>query len=311
MKTHESPGRDLLRLLVWYPVRWLIQLLPLERGFGLLTLMGRLHYAVSVSGRKDLFQNLEPIQPEAGLRDSAVKAYFVNHYWDQLFILLAHKFTRKNLKHHVEIEGIEHLNHALQQGKGAILLHGHFGPAHLPLVALSLLGYPMNQIGNPSDEGLSWIGRKVAFRLRMIFEGRMPARIYKAGSFMRPVFKALQQNEVIMVTGDGTGTPQRYGPYHIYNFFNKPVAFPYGPGRLSDKTGAPLLPLFVIPGAEKRFRICIRKPLIASGQGETRLLNLTEQFIHLLENRVRTNPAYWHFLDRFCEGKLVEEFHDL
>jgi len=146
----------------------------------------------------------------------------------------------------------EHLNQVLLNGKGCILVHGHFGPAQLPLFALGLKGYNINQLGLPSDEGLSLVGKKVAFKIRQVYEGMIPARIVSAESFLRPLFKHLETNGILMMTGDGTGGDKFVGKFLPVKFFNQEVLFPTGYAALSLKTGAPILPLFTI---RKRFNL--------------------------------------------------------
>jgi len=186
-----------------------------------------------------------------------------------------------------------------------VLVHGHFGPVHLPLVALARHGYRMKQIGLPSDEGLSWVGRNVAFRLRLRYEGMIPAEIVHAAGFMRPVFSWLGENGVLMVTGDGSGTDKRVGRHREQRFFGQPVPFPLGPFLIAGKTGAAVLPLFVLPGERAPYRVVVEEPLAAAGSGEERAAELSAAFVRRLEARVAAHPGWMHFLDRFCPGKMI------
>jgi len=145
MVVKESISRDLLRLLVWFPLRWLIVILPVKSGIAALSTMG--DYALSRGKRAQLLKNLARVNG-GNIKDSPdIREYFRNHYIDRLLIFIFPKFVAKEVERFVDIEGIEHLNKALERGKGVILVHGHFGPVHLPLVALARLGYRMKQIG--------------------------------------------------------------------------------------------------------------------------------------------------------------------
>ena len=236
-----------------------------------------------------------------------MREYFRNHYIDRLLIFIFPKIDVAAVERLVEISGLEHLDRALARGRGAILVHGHFGPVHLPLVALARRGYRMKQIGLPSDEGLSWVGRKVAFRLRLRYEGRMPAEIIHAESFLRPAFTWLQENGILMVTGDGSGTEKIVGRQSLSRFFNQPVLFPLGPFLLAGKTGAAILPLFIVPGAHKAYRIVIEEPFASDRAGAAGAAEMTSQFVRRLEARVAEHPGYMHFLDRFSPGNLIQE----
>ncbi|WP_420266546.1 lysophospholipid acyltransferase family protein [Candidatus Magnetominusculus dajiuhuensis] len=305
MVTKESIFRDILRLIVWYPLRWTVEAMPVASGLRLLNRMGELHFALSGGKAAILKDNLSRFMTiEDGQKSKIVKEYFKNHYVDRLVIFLFPKFHTRQVGQTIDFEGLEHLDTALKKGKGVILVHGHFGPVHIPLVALARLGYRMRQIGLPSDDGLSWIGRHVAFRLRLRYEAKIPAAIVNAESFLRPIFLWLKDGGVVMVTGDGSGTQKHVGRHDVFDFLGHRVLFPLGPAILAEKTGAEILPLFVTPGKRKPYKIIIGTPL--AGPDEQRDTGtITKRFIKELEGKIKAYPAYMHFLDRFKAGEYV------
>ena len=307
MKTNESLGRDLLRLLVWYPLRWLITILPVPTALAVLRRMGDCHYLLAKrSGFMALRANIDRIVPGAENPERIIRTYFQNHYIDRLLILVFPKLTGPEIDRLVSFKGLEHLTAACAAGKGALLVHGHFGPVHLPLVTLARLGYPMKQIGMPSDEGLSWVGRLVAFRLRMKYEAKIPAEIVKADSFLRGIFTWLGNKGIVMITGDGTGTQTRLGKHHVFRLVGQPVLFPLGPAILAQKTGAALLPLFIVPnGQDGRYTIVIEAPLTSPHEGAEAIADKTSQFVRRLESYICRNPGFMHFLDKFQPGELI------
>lgn len=308
MTVNESIFRNILRLFVWYPFRWLVALLPVRLGIPILRTMGDVHFFLSRGKKKLLLDNLLRLQGNKNLPNGSnnkiIREYFRNHYIDRLLIFVFPKFGKKEIDRFVELSGIEKLDGALKKGRGVILIHGHFGPVHLPLVVLARLGYRMKQIGLPSDEGLSWIGRNVAFRLRVKCEAKMPAEVIKADSFLRPAFKWLKNNGIIMITGDGSGTERRVGRHEDFIFCGYPARFPLGPSLLANKTGAEILPLFIVPGEKKTYKIIIENHFASQHSGDERARDITGQFVHRLEKYVLLYPGYMHFMDRFKEGEF-------
>ena len=306
MQVKENPARDILRLIVWYPLRWIILIIPIWAGILLLRLMGDIHFLLSSEKKRLLFDNLCHIVGD-DRSPQIVKEFFRNYYIDRLFIFIFPKFGRKAIERYIEFEGIDCLDEALKKGKGAILIHGHFGPVHLPLVALARLGYGMKQIGLPSDEGLSWVGKNVSFRLRLKYERMIPAEIIKADGFLRSAFKWLKDNNgVLMITGDGSGTKSRLGKHDSFLLFNKKVLFPLGPAIMAQKTGASLLPLFILPSEKKLYKIIIEKPFQTDFNGEKGIKDLSSQFVQRYQFHIKQYPCYMHFLDRFSSGKLIQ-----
>ena len=93
MMVSESVARDLLRLLVWYPARWLVLALPPRAGLAVLRAMGDIHHALSRGTRARLLENLARMRPPGAPADprrerEAVREYFRNHYIDRLFIFI-------------------------------------------------------------------------------------------------------------------------------------------------------------------------------------------------------------------------------
>ncbi|KWT91698.1 lysophospholipid acyltransferase family protein [Candidatus Magnetominusculus xianensis] len=305
MVTKESIVRDLFRLVVWYPLRWTIEALPLTSGLTVLNKMGELHFALSRGKTQALEENLSRFMSVDNTQKALIiQDYMKNHYVDRLMIFLFPKFNKRQVDKVIEFEGLSYLDAALKKGRGVILVHGHFGPVHIPLVALARLGYKMKQIGLPSDDGLSWIGRHVAFRLRLRYEAKIPAEIVNAESFLRPVFLWLKEGGVVMVTGDGSGTQRHVGRHDVFDFLGQKVMFPLGPAILSEKTGAEILPLFVTPGQRKPYKILIGAPLTKADEPRD-IHAITKRFITELERKIKTYPAYMHFLDRFKAGEYV------
>jgi KDO2-lipid IV(A) lauroyltransferase len=229
------------------------------------------------------------------LSDKFVTEYLATHYTTQLSIFLFPKLNRNNVHTIHTFSGLEHLEKALTQTRGAILLHAHFGPAQLTLVALALQGYPMIQIGLPIDEGLSWIGRHVAFRLRLRYESAIPAKIVSADGYLRPVVHGLHRNAVVMTTGDGAGRGKYLGKFITSPFLGRQFPFSAGAVQLSDRLRTPVLPTFLVPVSKTKWRTEIHPPLSLSPQ-ET-LNQQMQPFIALLESYVIQYPGLWHFWD--------------
>ncbi len=293
------------RLWIWYPVRYLIGLIPVTASIRLFNLMGDLHLLLFRSRLKRLSENIRRGLPQ--LKPVSMKGilrtYLRNHYLDRLHIFMYPGLkSPETLKNLADLEGIEHLESALERGKGAIVVLGHYGPIQLPLFALGQAGYEIVQIGLPTDQGLSWIGKNVAFRLRMKYEQMIPARIIPANTFLRPVFKHLKSRGVVMMNIDPAGGGNWIGRMVWYHFFGQEIPFPMGYGLLAEKTGAPVLTLSIarIPGGRYRFTL---HPALPS---DLAAMEITSYVSRWYEDIVMKDPGLWHFWDEFEPGKLIK-----
>lgn len=301
MLVSESFLRDILRLLIWYPFRWIIRGLPVRTSFGLFRFLGRVHSLLPSKGQAHIVRNISHAFPDLTkdeIHDHVV-TYYKNHYLDRLHIFTYPKLiTRNQIDQVIRIEGSEHLESALEAKKGAIVLIGHYGPIQLPLFSLGCAGYRIIQIGLPTDDGRSWIGKHVAFRLRRHFEAMIPARIISAEQFLRPVFKHLSDNGIIMMNIDPAGGGRWIGRMEPLPFFGQLLPFPLGSILLAKKTGAPILPLTLSIDSHHHFVGTIHPAQI---DPPIDLQSLVRDY----EIHIRSNPGMWHFWDEFETGRLI------
>ncbi|EKO40735.1 MAG: Lauroyl/myristoyl acyltransferase [Solidesulfovibrio magneticus str. Maddingley MBC34] len=301
MRVRESLSRDLLRLFVWYPLRLVAERLPPRAAIALYRAMGRLHAALS-RGRAGRIavaaRAVSPALSEAASCQAVVEA-FATHYVNQLIVFQLPRLSAANFHELLEIDGLDRLGLALAHGRGAVIPIGHFGPTQLPLAALGALGFPMVQIGHLSDEGLSFVGRRVAFRLRARYEARIPARIVPPGPGVRQALAQLRAGGVVMTTADdGPGQPA-FGHHATVDFPGGALSVPLGPARLALSAGAVLVPGFLEPGRDAPFRFVLDAPIAPprDTDRDAAALAMTQEFMARYAARVAANPGWWHGLE--------------
>lgn len=309
MVTEESPLRDFARLIVWYPFRWLVSASDPSQGLEALALLGRIHYRCSKGKRRMLMENLEVLPHIPGppqVPANVVEQYFETHYLSQLLIFLFPRLNSKNILSIHNFAGLQHLEDGLARGKGCLLLHAHFGPVHLPLFHLGLLGYNVKQIGYlRKPRGLSRVGEKVSFRLREQYEKLIPAEIVQANRFMGGAFRHLKNNGVLMATADGTGRGEFMGSFEPFSFLGQKMLFPLGPAKLAGKTGTTIIPMFTIKqGSNHRYTTVIENPLTPAAH-KTDEKEITARFLEIFELYTKRYPGLWHFWDEFRKGQLL------
>jgi KDO2-lipid IV(A) lauroyltransferase len=299
MQVNESIPRDILRLFVWFPLRWIVSALPVGLGLFVLKTMGALHFQASGGRRKNIRHKIKNLlNTDDKTAESSAKNYFETHYLDRLHIFVYPKLdSREKLERHVRFENIGLLEKGLRGGKGALLVQPHFGPVQITLLALSMFGYDPMQIGYPSDKGLSRIGRSVAFKYRLKYESMLPP-ILPADRFLGRAYKHLKNGGVILTTGDGAGGGVYIGEHMPYKILGKERLIPLGPASWAAKTGASFLSAFIIPERFDRYRIVFEGPIAGnSGNYEKDRLLMTEKFIAVTEKYIRKYPHCWHFWD--------------
>jgi len=311
MVTEESILRDFARLFVWYPLRWIITIVPMPNAFPIFRFLGRIHYSLGRRKRKIIINNMNSLSRRIRnhLKNKDItRKYFETHYVNQLIIFLFPRLNKGNICSFHKFKGLERIEEEIGNGNGCILLHAHFGPVHLPLFHLGIKGYPVKQLGFlRKPEGLSRIGERISYRLRIRYEKEIPAKIIQADQFLREAYQHLRNNGLLMVTGDGAGRGEFIGKFMPFTFLGKEMLFPTGPAKLAMKTGSSIIPMFTIREKESnRYITVVENPILYGSSNKTaEVTKIMGEFIHIFEYYITNYPDHWHFWDEFSKGNLI------
>jgi lauroyl/myristoyl acyltransferase len=214
--------------------------------------------------------------------------------------------------HEVEIEGLDHLDRALDQGNGAILITAHFGFARLIKPVLRAHGRRALLVGHPRRPGapditplFSPVGSFVHTRLLRLprasrYDERWNTTVGEdlwAGLDVRPHVAALARNETLIILADGR-TSRYLHPVPVLG-----IDVPLAPGaiNLARNSGAAALPSFVVDDPDrlgpKSFRLVIHPPLdlqITRNRRADLDVNL-RRFAAVYEEQIQANPHNFHW----------------
>lgn len=205
----------------------------------------------------------------------------------------------------VKINGQEYLDAALAKRKGVIALGAHFGSFTLLGMRLALEGYPFNLI---SDMGNFPRVTKYFYDYQRR-HGQKPFPSKPASSAIKKSLNCLRRNEILYLIAD---EQQRRGGLPV-PFFGKPAYSPPGPAIFSLKTGAPILPMFVLREKGIPKTLWIGRPIkierTSDEKKDTELL--TAQFTKAIEDVVRQYPSQWIWLNRRWKLPRLEGVLDM
>jgi len=184
------------------------------------------------------------------------------------------------------------------EGKGAILLTAHVGNFEIGGMFLAKLGIKVAVVYVPDPSPVIEKHRNDARRLLGV-EG-IP--IDRSPFGFLPVLRALENNAYVAIQGDrdvsGTGVKMP--------FFGKTASFPVGPFRISQASGAPIFPVFVLQEEDGRYRTVVEPPIrVAQARGEAAhaaVLDGLAAFVARMEATIRSYPTQWYRFARFWES---------
>ncbi|MBN1504535.1 MAG: lysophospholipid acyltransferase family protein [Candidatus Eisenbacteria bacterium] len=197
--------------------------------------------------------------------------------------------TAEQMAERISVRGFEHFDAALERGKGAVLVTGHFGSWELMGARLKSQGYPVNfLVGEQSNAAVD--------KLMNDLRKSQGIGIISMGASMRNVLKALKQNQFVAMLSD-----QDAGSRGVFvDFLGRPASTPFGPASFAVRTGAALICGFMVREGLSRHRVTLEAPLLpVEGAGdEEESLRLTQEYTSLLERYVRDKPDHWLWLHR-------------
>jgi len=306
MIIHKNLLKDAGRLFFWYPIRWLVLLLPFSAVYFLGGLFGRIDLLASGGRRRAvMLGNIEAAlgcAPQEARR--ILEANIQTHCRNVLEFLKYPSLVKKGRAAKVvSVRGGENLAAAAAQGRGVILATAHFGAKQQLQVVVPALGYKVNQyIYHAPPSELSFVQRQVAQRLRLRIEASFPVAYMQAGRFLRKGFECLKAGEVLILAADGSGVADHIdASYKAFPFLKSQILLPVNMVPLARKTGAAIVPVFVVRNGWRHEVVFEPALPLADASDEAAMT----QYARLLESHICARPELWEFWEEFCEGKLV------
>ena len=212
------------------------------------------------------------------------------------------RLTQEKVHRWIRIEGVEHMEEALKAGKGAIGLSAHLGNFELAAAVLALLGFPVYAAvfvhQNPRVD--AFFSRQRA----RVGVHAIPVRSKNQRALFEASLAALRKNGILGLVGDR----DFFGNGLELPFFGKTVKIPRGPAAFSLRTGAPIVPAFLVREENGTYRFTLEKPIYAP-EGVSReeaVRRMTEQCVEVMSRLIRKYPTQWYLFQEFWKtGPIV------
>jgi KDO2-lipid IV(A) lauroyltransferase len=185
------------------------------------------------------------------------------------------------------------LEQAMAEGRGAIILSGHFGNWEIGGVLMRrLTPYKLSVVARPeASEAVGRLRRQM--RADMGVDTIEIRRHVETALHIR---ERLQQNEAVAMLLD-----RHFGKDYVeVSFFGRPVRFLRTPALLAALADAPMVPCFVYRESDGFAVEC--GPIIrvtSAGDCAASVQRATQEMASLIEVKLRSHPYYWYQFYRF------------
>jgi lauroyl/myristoyl acyltransferase len=277
----------------------IVLLLPLKAAYALAVFISDINYIFARRDRQAVKENLRTIFPEKteseitriGIRMSRNFAKYLADFFR--FPAIDADYIKRNVK----LENFRYINEALAKGKGVIILSAHIGNWELGGAAVAQLGYPIWVVALPHKNK----------RVNDFFVSQREnkkVKVISVGVAVRKCFAAFKQNGIVALVGDRDFSERGI----ILDFFGKPTIFPEGPAVFSLKTGASIVPGFMVRNDDDSFTLKIERPIefTPSANMAEDIRDLILCYKPVIEDYIRRYPDQWSMFRKFWVEKNNE-----
>jgi len=288
-----------LQYLLLKGFSFVVNLLPESFALGFGKQLGNIFFHLDWERRKVALENLHLAFGKEKSREELLaiaRGTFQNLGMMAIEFFRIPKMDVETFKKRVKIEGLEEALRLLGKGKGALLLLSHFGNWEMMGIMSKLIGDSIMVIAKPMKKN-----QRID---QFITKIRNAAGLEVVSSIKasRIVIKALSQNRVVGILIDQRAKRSE-GIWA--DFFGRKAPTTPGLAVLAMKTGAPVVPVFMVRNGFGKHRLVIQNPLelIRTGDIKKDVEANTQLFNHTLESMIRQYPDQWFWVHRRWERK--------
>jgi KDO2-lipid IV(A) lauroyltransferase len=280
---------------------FLFRFLPFSICRAYLMALGRLYYLLKWKEealiRKTINHVFKGKVPPAVLKQKIKGAFkgIFDHYHEKLFVGYSN-FPKllQFLKSQIHFAGEEHLQEALNHGKGIILVTGHFGAVELLPGALVMNGYPTSMICRFQTSRLR---NSLGYRAESIGLNLLDA---DNGNVIMAAMQALKQGRILITEVDEFDE-WRLDSNRSSTFLNCRFPADRTLEILQKRSGAEVITAMVKREGHKEYTC----NLTAVGNGAfPAAMPLSDRCLSVLETAVQACPEQWYQWKKF--GKMIK-----
>ena len=192
----------------------------------------------------------------------------------------------------ITIEGKEHLDAALSSGNGVIVISAHLGTFAIMMGKLITEGYPFNLVLKlPRGTEISEFFKQKMKQYNLRFIVADPVTVSQ-----KEILRTLRKNSIVCLIVDGD---QKRGGVPVM-LVGQEIAMPPGPAILARRTGAAVLPMFIIRQKDNSQKIIVEPPVDVSDDEdpEKAVALLCQKFATIIETNIKKYPTQWYWINK-------------
>ena len=249
--------------------------------------LGSLAYYVLAARRRVVLDSLARLAPNATARDRRrlARRTFGNLASASVDLFRLPSATGAEVQGLIEAAGLEHVDAALAEGRGLIIVTSHLGPYELGGAWLATLGYRV--VAVVEDLGEEVLGALATFR------AATGMRLVTMREAVPQALRALRDNQIVLLVADRAIGESDAAPLPFAGG-TRPI--PTGPAQLALRTGAPLIVAHISrpPRRSPEYFVSLEPPIDPRSEGIADRVSFTRRLAARLAAAVTEHPDEWY-----------------
>lgn len=280
---------------------YLVKFVPHRAVYWICSIIGGIVFTLNWRVREAVLDNMGHVLPKASRQlrrvlGRRIVRNVVKNYYD---VIRVTTMSPAELERSITVHGLEHVEEALKQGNGIIIVSGHIGNFSIVAQLAAARGFDVSVVAEDVEPPKLY---DYVNQLR----GHFGLKMLKLGSSeVRTIYRLLRNNEILLlaidrdVTNDGILVP----------FFDQPTHMPHGAVALALRTGAALMPGYTVRLPDNTSVVILEPPLDLERTGD-REEDVRVNMRHLaetLERYIIEAPDQWVVLQKIWDKDYTEE----
>ncbi|MCM8832248.1 MAG: lysophospholipid acyltransferase family protein [Candidatus Omnitrophica bacterium] len=251
-------------------------------------ILAHLHFYLSTTDRESVYYNFSVFVSDKKKLKKYAKEVFVNFSYYLVDFFRYQKLNSEFISKYVHINGWENLEEAIFRKKGIILLSPHFGNYELGAAIFSMLGYSFYSIVLPHKD------RRIDdfFNKQRSMVG---LKVFLLGYNPKKYLKLLKEGKILALLADRDFSNSSIK----VKIFSRYALVPRGPAFFALKTGATIIPSFLIREKKFFYNLIFEKPIFCDNNRYKKEEEIVSAYITVLERYLKRYPQQWYLFEKY------------
>lgn len=263
--------------------------LPRGAAYWLAENISRLKLFFSRLDSRILSYNIKPVNKSASGQDKYPLKVMINFAYYLVDFFRFRKVDSGFIKKHVKFSGVDFLKKLQESKKKIIILSAHLGNYELGVALAASLGYKICALALPHKDR----------RLNDFFNkqrGMFGIEVASTGMGVKKCFQALSENKILALVGDRKFSDKG----EKVNMFGRTCLLPRGPAILSLRTGAYIVPSFLVRENKYNYRLIFNEPIAPFSDNVKKTEDrIIQEYAAVLEKYIAEYPEQWYMFEKY------------